>query len=626
MSSNPLVRPKRPTGISSPLRRTPVSKREFIQNPNALDNRGSRGGSLLSGTATTGEAASSSSSAAGSSSSSGAPAGTASKNTPAGPTYTDFTLRACKYEEVKDYRHHIMKFHSRSKVDPAKQFTPPIRFHRKDPRNLQFQLTISEMEERANAEAAANAEGSAPAEGEAAGDKPDKPQADMSLVAPEGGARRQRMPFQRKTRQVQAGDEASRKLRYEEYYPWIMEDFDGKNTWVGNYEAAQSDTYCLFVFDSDGFKMVPAEKWYKMTPRNKFVTLSVEEAEQRMEKKQNAPRWIMRKLGIEQQKSGSNDTINTRRKFKTVEGSIEGRIKANGGGGARVRGDEDELDYDEEFADDEEAPIMEGAEEDVKEVEEKLKKERRGAHFGAPDENQAENDFEDRRIDKEGRKLKKYLKSLEKNTHYDSDEDENPYASEEESESESDHTPIKKETTENKSNSSKSALDLQAAAAAAALQQQIAKKAIVKKEYKNLSPGMAIIQLPPNKLAKFPQGVWNPNAKRKRPETLVESAPVKSKKLKVKQPSPGLPSSSGSAGAGPGPSPDASSSDSGMLTEERVRSLLSSKRMKTDELLSILKPDLKRHPKNAEKLKAILRKIAKLNKGILLLKDEDKTE
>ena len=147
----------------------------------------------------------------------------------------------------------------------------------------------------------------------------------------------------------------------------MIEDFDGENTWVGNYEAAQSDTYALFVFDVDGFKMVPADKWYKMTPRNKYTTLTLEEAEQRMEKKNKAvPRWIMKHIGEEQQQQNVNKQISMRRRFKTVDGSM------NVASGSSRRGDEDEIDFDEEFADDEEAPIMDGDEEVLKKLKRKL--------------------------------------------------------------------------------------------------------------------------------------------------------------------------------------------------------------------------------------------------------------
>ncbi|GMF05225.1 unnamed protein product [[Candida] boidinii] len=73
-----------------------------------------------------------------------------------------------------------------------------------------------------------------------------KREADLALVAPDGGARKPKKNlFKKKTRQIKVYDEEKRRLRYEEYYPWVLEDYDGDNVYVGNYQAqnAQSDTY-----------------------------------------------------------------------------------------------------------------------------------------------------------------------------------------------------------------------------------------------------------------------------------------------------------------------------------------------------------------------------------------------
>ena len=49
---------------------------------------------------------------------------------------------------------------------------------------------------------------------------------------------------------------------------------------MGNYEAGSTEQqHVLFVFDKDGFKMIPAEKVYRFTPRNRYATLTLEEAE-----------------------------------------------------------------------------------------------------------------------------------------------------------------------------------------------------------------------------------------------------------------------------------------------------------------------------------------------------------
>jgi len=50
-------------------------------------------------------------------------------------------LKSCTKEEVDDIRFHIMKFATKQDVDIIKDFTKPVRLHRKDPRNMQFHLT-----------------------------------------------------------------------------------------------------------------------------------------------------------------------------------------------------------------------------------------------------------------------------------------------------------------------------------------------------------------------------------------------------------------------------------------------------------------------------------------------------
>lgn len=511
--------------------------------------------------------------------------------------FHEVVLRSCTSEEIKEKRHHVLKFHSRNFVDPNK-FTQPIRFHRKDPRNLQFQMTVEEQQKMDQESKAA----SSSTDGNTA--EPANPKADMSSVAPDGGGRRSHHPFQKKTRQVMAGNENSRKLRYEEHYPWVMEDFDGKNTWVGSYEAAQSDTYALFVIEDDGFKMIPAEKWYRMTPRNKYATLTIEEAEEKMEKKKSVPRWIMRH--IDEDDSGQVVDAGRRRRLRTVDGNEP-----------VTRGGED-IDYDDEFADDEEAPIMEGAEEDVKAVEDKIKKEMRAAPaIGPQDEDDGNLDElfgeDEPKMGKEGRKLKKYLRSLEKNTYYDSDEEENPYAS-----SETDSDEGEQVKTEDpgvaRSASPGARPDSTTGGAPAPIQY----KPLVKKEYKNLPPGMVIIQLPSQLLAGFPRDVWNPNAKRRRessPQDAGAGSPTSDtqvvKKIKTEDGSPG-PQGSSTAVNGDG---------NDVLTEEDVRSIISTRQVRVPELLALLKPKLKKDAENQKRLRKILRSIAKLQNDVLVLKD-----
>ncbi|KAG5363723.1 Transcription initiation factor IIF subunit alpha [Yarrowia sp. B02] len=487
------------------------------------------------------------------------------------PKYKEYSLVAASQDELKDLRYHIMRLHTIKNVDPASDFTPPIKLHRKDPRNLQFQATQEEQ--------AAEGENSEESE------QPKREQADLSKIAPDGGARHaKKNQFNRKAKQVVHRDEEAKKLRYEEYYPWVMEDYSGKNTWVGNYEAAQSDSYCVFVFHGNGFKMVPVEKFYKFTPRNQYATLTLEEAEKRMADsvKAGTPRWLMKHMSPEMQQSRMRDQ--RPRKFQTVDSG--GPVDDDDGLSRRRERDDEDLDFDHVFDDDEEAPIMDGDEEDQKEVERKMKNEHRSAAVLKDTHDDDMGDLfgedEEEKMDKEGRKLKKYLRSLEKNAHYDSDDDENPYASSEEDDDDEDEKkdPVKKEED-------------------VAIKEE-AMPLFVKKNITGLPRGYAVVQLPPHILAKFTRGVWNPNAKRPREAGDDESGV---KRVKTEDLAPPF-----------GPNET-------LLTDEHILNVLRTRPpMAVQDLLRVLMPIMKKDPENKARLTACLKKHAKVQNGVLVLR------
>lgn len=494
------------------------------------------------------------------------------------PKYKEYSLVAASKDELKDLRYHIMRLHTIKNVDPATDFTPPIKLHRKDPRNLQFQATQEEQAAESNAETG---------DDEAVPEK--REQADLSKIAPDGGARHaKKNQFNKKAKQVIHRDEDAKKLRYEEYYPWVMEDYSGKNTWVGNYEAAQSDSYCVFMFHGNGFKMVPVEKFYKFTPRNQYATLTLEEAEKRMADsvKAGTPRWLMKHMSPEMQQSRMRDQ--RPRKFQTVDSG--GPVEDDDGMSRRRERDDEDLDFDHVFDDDEEAPIMDGDEEDQKEVERKMKNEHRSAAVLKDEKDDMGDlfgeDGDEEKMDKEGRKLKKYLRSLEKNAHYDSDDEENPYASSSEEEDD-DH--VKKEDAVKKEE------DL-------AIKEE-PMPLFVRKNITGLPRGMAVVQLPPHVLAKFTRGVWNPNAKRPREAEDEGGDAKRARTAESDLPPPFGPTET-------------------LLTDEHILTALRTRPpMTVQDLLRILMPIMKRDGENKARLTACLKRHAKVQNGVLVLRE-----
>ncbi|KAH3677089.1 hypothetical protein WICMUC_001844 [Wickerhamomyces mucosus] len=554
--------------------------------------------------------------------------------------WDEYSLKACSEDEIKDIRTHILKFQTKQKIDP-KEFSQPIRLHRKETRNLQYQLTRAEIEQRQKDYAELLAFEAADRERRLAAKEereknmdPSKKKIDITLdptvapepvkteeqkllekrekqqqhIAPDGGARKnlqQQKP--RKTRQIKAMDETAKKLRYEEYYPWVMEDYDGKNTWVGSYEAGSSDTYALLVFDQNGFKMIPADKVYRFTPRNKYATLTLAEAEKRMARNNQVPRWLMKHLDDREQKLTRYER--TQKKLKTVVGTQENDR------GERDS-DNDDLDYDEEFADDEENPVIDGEEQDIKDSERKIKREQRQAAVpGLENEDDDEHDdlFEVRKVDKDGEKVRRALLKTDITGMYDSDDDEsNPYLNASDLEVDEDEdTPIKEE--EGEETKELNSQDVK---------QRVKKESsqsvpIIQIKVKSTRQGMIVFSALPSILIKFPKGTWNPKVKKRVIEEVNEEENLPSNK-RVKLENDSSTEIPSVIQIEEGGAPARANGD--LLTEQDIIDVVTNEKVTAKELINKLKSKLAKHPENKTLIKTFVKKLLKNQDGILVLK------
>lgn len=567
--------------------------------------------------------------------------------------FNEFPLRATSKEKLENMRTHLLKFQSKKKIDFKNSFHLPIRLHRKDTRNLQFQLTRAEIVQRqkeiaeykrkqeeekrndhsnshsrlnssrgrnatpvgtamsrgtpieansssssnsnsapksatVNASAVAvsnnnnNSGGSSsnsnPLNGdtkqpaatsatqsndkvvpiitklEEAGisENPEKvgmvkydghedPDAAFEAgttdpfadVAPDGGGRARRVNSKRKTRQLKVLDENAKKLRFEEFYPWVMEDYDGYNTWVGSYEAGNSDSYVLLCVEDDGsFTMIPADKVYKFTARNKYATLTIEEAEKRMDKKNGeVPRWLMKHLD----NIGTTTTRydRTRRRLKAVADQ-----RSVGGEDEEEHNDnsENELDYDEEFADDEEAPIIDGNEQENKESEQRIKKEMLQANaMGLRDDedvpDNGEDDlFNEKKIDEQGERIKKALQKTELAALYSSDDEINPYLSE----SDYENPEVKKEDAENDKGKDGNESPSKRSKSPQIKKEKSPAKLEPQLKVKSIKDCVIILKGDKKLLRNFPAGKWNPNTSKRQRDDDVDDVTTESTTTTVK--------------------------------------------------------------------------------------------
>ncbi|KAI0269143.1 hypothetical protein BC834DRAFT_864955 [Gloeopeniophorella convolvens] len=370
---------------------------------------------------------------------------------PEGP-YTDYTLVS---SALNGWKYDVMKFDSRKPVDILK-WSAPVKLNRKDMRRPDNSVTGPEAPKAV-----------APMLG------PDgKPVIGMDgrivMLDAEGkpihgdgtsGSNKNKNP----AGGLRGIPEATRQLRREERYPWVMEDVTGSEVWIGKMEeVVKAETQAFFMPASNNtFKFVPAHRWYKFQKRPNYHIPNLEEAESLMamrQKNKDPERWLL-------QKRGQGPSAATAALFKGEPSDGPGNLvgQSLGPGGRRLRvvqrdtlfGDDDEdglrrqdlgadADYDEvpyheDFADDEEKVVPEGHQEDEleKEMEERLQREYMTANKQR-DAGVDESDEEEQSasLTGAGKAIRKLMTKHEKNEAYESDDEENPYASSVEEEEE----------------------------------------------------------------------------------------------------------------------------------------------------------------------------------------------
>ncbi|KAI1188735.1 hypothetical protein F5B17DRAFT_394581 [Nemania serpens] len=226
-------------------------------------------------------------------------------------------------------------------------------------------------------------------------------------------------------------------IRYEEALPWHLEDADGKQVWVGQYEAPLSNQKVALVRypEAGGYRMLPLEKWYKFTPkRGAFQHLTIEEAEKLMGKKAAPTRWAIRDSDRNKAASARDES----RRIMYGPTAVKQESSTFQQASRREKMEHDDIDMSgDEFQDDDETAGFEPErDEDTKESKDRVRREQLGANlFGDADEKEVEK--EEAELEKEeevrklfGKNLKKALRKRDKQFQYDSDSSSrDPFAS-----------------------------------------------------------------------------------------------------------------------------------------------------------------------------------------------------
>lgn len=365
---------------------------------------------------------------------------------PPAEEYHDYPLVTTKRALREGLRYHIARFNGKKDVDPANQdeFTRPVVLHRRDPRTLVGK--DGEEEEAAGDETTDSKEREKTEIAKA--EKDARRAADLAQIAPTGNsasAAAKKGQFRKlpKTEQVYRTDktEEDKKrsdLRYEEALPWHLEDADGKNAWFGNYEAALSDINVIFVVEGPNFRMIPAEKWYKFTQKAQFKTFTIEEAESRLSKGVKETRWSMQTQEKKKAEREAQESRNIMRYGNRPLFAVKGESASFKNSSKRETEDADEMDFeaDDLFQDDDEQATVEpDQDEEVKEAQDRIKREQLGANiFDLAVEAEVDKELARERKEEEHRKMlgkevTKALKKREKNYIYESDKSSNLFES-----------------------------------------------------------------------------------------------------------------------------------------------------------------------------------------------------
>ncbi|KAJ1982027.1 transcription factor IIF subunit tfg1 [Dimargaris xerosporica] len=561
------------------------------------------------------------------------PAGSAPRpSAPAPRTYCDYKLvmRASKGKV-----HYVMKLHSSKPVDPA-TFTPPLKLRRRDRASIQQILRASQEAPSEQGPDATLAEPSQNAAQGANTQVPDPPargsgpgaKIDTSVIAPYGGAtRNKQLLFKKRTRQIYLADESVRKLKEVESKPWFLEDFDRQELWTGHLEGGQRSPYVLFVLVQKCFQVVPARRWYKFAPKIQYATLSIDEAEEQIKRsqKEEDDRWIMKKRGAKpdadkpgaataslgglERLSQAMATSSNPQREDFGHGRVSGRPQGQGA---------DELDYEEDFQDDEEGGgEYEPQDDEAKDAAERAKQQVRrfgmgGSPDDAPDEDEAE-------LDETGKQLKHLVRDLEKNKAYDSDQDQDPYASDddlfEEVDVSADPEPTASKAPGSPAIKPTSKKDGVPKTPATAKRKEPAASA--KKRKRPAGASKASAKAEP---AEATRGIaaTPPASDGSAGARLTDSGSKKVRLSPATKPSVGAPLSpkSDAPGAGPGGGVAADL----LITEQEVVALIRGRRLTAKELISHFKTKLRANPQNGARIKTFVRKLATTRDGVLELR------
>lgn len=248
--------------------------------------------------------------------------------------------------------------------------------------------------------------------------------------------------FIKKTRQVHMIPEDVRAFRKEHRKDWLLEDNGGglaaNQSWSGKYSDANDKHIYAFFAPVPGndkeFRFIPVHRFYNFTRNNNVSTERVESQHARMQAAKNNARTKPKK------EEEDEKPMRGMRKLKLVNTGRERYADEDHKPHLGGEGDYDEMEYEDEVQDDEEAPADMPQDEEEKEAAERQKREYlRGKVSERVEPDSDEDEDDDKGFTEDGRQLKKLMKKML--AEGESDDDKNPYADSDDEDDEEENKP-----------------------------------------------------------------------------------------------------------------------------------------------------------------------------------------
>ena len=302
--------------------------------------------------------------------------------------YKDYRVVMSKKDILQGMRYHMMHLNMKDKhvdIRNADQFPRPAHLHRGDPQAKTLEVA---KEDKVDLKDGLNQE-----ERDALGAKNElrkqERAANLAQIAPTQATRKSGNQ-KTKTKAVFHRDFTKEEKRqfqtnYEEKMPWLLEDFDNKQRFVGKNQDSQAHRHVAFAFEPGSdqqqarFRLIPIEKVYEFhagpdpNSRQKQV-MTIDEAEAAYKRRHPMP-YLLEKRELD---------VERKRKKQLVAGSglfvgenTSNKTAGRGGGDA----DWDNDDDGGLFADDEEGDIVQMKDEDEALAEKKIKEDQLKANM-----------------------------------------------------------------------------------------------------------------------------------------------------------------------------------------------------------------------------------------------------